>query len=323
MKDFETQLLREKFLIIDPVQDGEGYEPVKALSNRIELTLPNARGDDEVLIVRAQNMHISIRFAAQIMQSYDKAGPLVGRINENFWQDKWDKIENLYERNFNPRRWLAVYHTGAPVFEVNDHHPFLDMIEHHCFLSGGNYENAVPAAEKGFKDAGKDVRIELDSHYALTVNVNGNTARLGAILRNPTHTTTFSFRVIANKTQKDLNIGHAMQTAAAYLEGVELAFLSGMNDEKIRVGLIAAGSEALKKTEQAKSRLTTLQSEIRYMEDIYSVSYRVDKPNFPEIAEGAEYLTRKILNPEGAEFDGTPPSTPKNPKPRSKSARNK
>ncbi|MGH1398500.1 MAG: hypothetical protein ACRBCT_04725 [Alphaproteobacteria bacterium] len=322
MKEFETQLLREKFLIIDPAQDDEGYEPVKALSNRIEIILPNVRGDDETLIIRAQNMHTCVRYAAQIVQSYDQSGPLIGRINDNFWKDKWEKVESGYERAFNPRRWLAVYHAGVPVFEVNDHHPFLDVIEHHCFASRDDYEKAIPAAAAIFKAAGKNVRIEHDSNYAFTLNIEENAARIGSILRNPSHTSTFSFGMIANKEQKTLNIGHAMQTAAAFLEGVELAFLSGMNDEKIRLGFISSASQALKQTNQAKARLGVLASEITYIEDIYTVNYRVDKPSFAEIEQDAGRLARKILAPEDAEFDDLKsPST--KPKPRSKSARNK
>ena len=321
MQHFETRLLREKFLIIDPAKRDEGYEPIKALSNRIEINLPNDKGVKEILTIRAQNMHSCVRYAAQILQSFEQGGALIGRINDKFWQDKWDKIESSYERNFNPRRWLAVYYDGICAFEINDHHPFLDMIERCYADSGTPYEDIVPKAEQAFQKAGKTIHIEQDSNFALTAKTESNTAKLGIILRNPSRSSTFSVKITANKGLKHINPAHTLNLAAAYLEGVELAFFAGMSTEKINIGLVAESSDLARQATQAKSRLSVLSGEIAFIEDTYGVNYRPDKPEFHAIIAEAEYLARLVLaSPEDAEFKAL--QAAQKTTPRSKSAKN-
>jgi len=330
MKSFETQLLREKFLIVDPAKEDGTYVPVKALSNRMVITFPqDANKDEETYVIRAHTMHLCIRMAAQILQSYRVGDGLKGRVSSLFWQQAFERIESEYDRRFNPNRWIAVYQDGKPVYGEHSHHAFLDVIEKCDFESDKDYDLVVSDAEAMFKKAGKIVRIEHEAHIAYNIKAGIDHGRFGVILRSPTKTTTFSYTLEADKEEETLNIPQSIVAGAAFLEGVELAFMIGMNMEKIRLGLIESRSDEDKKTRAAMKRLARLKIEIQNLEDNFTVRYRPDKPEFSDIEHEAEMLAKRILAPaEDAEFldmeegikDDYNPSTKTTP--RTKSAKN-
>ena len=74
MKNFNTTLLREKFVIRDAFankgKDLTGEKaPVIAMSNRMVIPLINSDGSvHEKFVIRAQNMHTCTRMAAKIVQ---------------------------------------------------------------------------------------------------------------------------------------------------------------------------------------------------------------------------------------------------------------
>src|SRR5688500_7645667 len=132
MKDFNTSLLREKFIIRDVSPDQTAAEPVIALSNRIALPLSDHLGHGaETLVIRSQNMHGCLRMAARVVQEFQDLGPIVSRPKPLDWKYLWMSINKGYEEKFNPDRWIAVYHKGHVIYEDGDtrRHPFLDIIE--------------------------------------------------------------------------------------------------------------------------------------------------------------------------------------------------
>lgn len=293
--NFSTNLLREKFTIIDPrARTEEARQPVIALSNRLHLTLSSKEGT-EVYSVRAQNMHLSVRFAARIIRSFRNSGPIMNRETPFDWSSACDAIISDYEHTYNPNYWISVHHDGKLVFEKGERHILLDVIEKCAKDNGGNYDDAVPLAEDIFKQAGKDVNISYDGNVALVVEVKDNRGRFGIILRGAERSTTFNFTAKGNEKTPDLSIPHCLEVSAAYLEGIQLAFLVGMNQEKLRMGIIDRDSDEDKKTVEARRRLGRLTTEISSLEAIFDVRYRPEKPEFSQIITEAEELARDTL----------------------------
>ncbi len=296
MTVFNSSLLREKFVIRDK-QPGGQAPSVVALSNRLPVPLRDKNNSlIETFVIRAHNMHLTVRMAARIINEFKNRGPIGKRVDPYKWEAAWDALVNDYEYAYNPQRWIAIYYEGKCVFSSGEHHPFLDMIEKCDVNNSQEYDYAVPLAEKLLHDSGKDVKIDHDSNVALSVDIKDSQARIGVILRGANRTTTFSF--IANASGSDIiDAAQCLGAAAAFLEGVQLAFAMGMNTEKIRIGIIERHSKEEKQTREGKQRLNRLAGEIAAMENAFDVNYRPEKPEFHHIMMDAEQLGQRILVP--------------------------
>lgn len=296
MKEFKSSLLREKFLIFDPSLKASSYEPVKAMSNRLDIELKDGSGKTvENYVLRAHNMHSCVRMGARIIQAFIGGGALSERAQPYEWDTAWDAIINSYERSYNDERWICVYHEGRAIFEEGVRHPLLDVIEKCYFGSGRDYDYAISESEKAFRATGKIVNIEQDSNVALAIHCEEKQARFGVILRAPNRTTTFNFT--ATSAKDDINIPQCLSAAAALLEGVQLAFMVGINTEKIRLGIIARLSKDDKQTREAGQRLGRLNAELASLEEVYDVRYRPEKPEFRALMADAEALAQRTLEP--------------------------
>ncbi len=293
MKDFCTELLREKFVISTPqsqTQDG-----VIALSNRVVAPLQNRTGTvQETLVIRSHNMHCAVRMTARILQAFKAGGPLTTRALSYDWETVWHSILNDYETLYNPQCWIAIYHAGKCIFSAGEHHPLLDMIEKCDEDNESTYDFSISLAEELFRQTGKDFKIVHNSNVALSVHFENNQGRCGIILRSPLRTTTFTFTA-QPKDEMPLNIPQCLGTCAAFLEGVQLAFQMGMNTEKIRLGLIERFSREEKQTREGKQRLTRLNDEILTLEKTFKIHYRPEKPEFHHIMMDAERLGQQVL----------------------------
>ena len=311
MKQFTTSLLREKFVI----QDAHilEKEAVTALSNRMVVELRNTKGAlVETYIVRAHNMHLTVRMAARIIQEFKNSGPISSRSEAYKWEDAWSSLVNDYEYAYNPERWIAIYHEGKCVFAGGKHHAFLDLVEKCDADNTKDYDYAIPVAAQVMQDAGKEVRISHDANVALSISFEDAQGRIGVILRAAERTTTFSFSIVENNKNRPMNIPQCLGGAAAFLEGVQLAFLMGMNTEKIRIGIIKRHSKEEKQTTEGKERVKRLTHEIAGLEDAFEVNYRPEKPEFYQIMMDAEQLGQRALEPpppeENEEGDGEEPT---------------
>lgn len=298
MQDFNSSLLREKFVIHNPKAGKKEDRAIIALANRFVVDLVNPGKDiTETYIVRGQNMHSVIRMAARLILDFDNGGPIANRKDPYDWEKVWDSLVNDYEHAYNPQRWIAVYKDGKRVFSDGELHPILDMIEV-CDQSNENdYDYAIPMAEKLLKENGQDLGIEHDANVALSVNFEDNEGRLGIILRGSNKTTTFSFAAKPKQQNQAIHIPQCLGAAAAFLEGVQLAFLVGMNMEKIRLNIIERFSKEEKQTKDGRLRLNRLSTEISNMEAAFEVRYRPEKPEFHVLMNEAEALGQKILEP--------------------------
>ncbi|MCB9996583.1 MAG: hypothetical protein H6869_09125 [Rhodospirillales bacterium] len=301
MSEFNTSLLREKFVIHDAMpSELTGDETITALSNRMKVKLVSKdRITSETYVVRAQNMHTTVRLAAQMVKDFYDYGSLTERPDPFRWDKAYTSITKGYEEQYNPQRWVAVYQGGRSVFEdgPGERHPFLDIVEQCDARNKGDYEKAMEIAKDAFKQAGKLVNIEHDSNVALIMKVTEQEGKCGVILRGPNKTTTFNMTAHAKKG-RPVRPSQCLTAAAAFLEGIQLAFLIGMSKQKLRYELIAHASDEAQKAEAASHKVGRLNSAISQFENMLNVSYRPDRPNFAAMIDDAEEFSRKILSAE-------------------------
>lgn len=294
--EFTASLIREKFVLQEQDNTKRDKAPnLTALSNRIEVMLEGQR--NETYVVRAHNMHLCVRMTTRIVQNFQRLGAIMNRVNPHDWDQDWRVTLSDYERLYNTDAWAVVYYEGKPVFSSGEYHPFLDLIEKCAIEHDGAYDETIPIAEEAFKSTGKDVKIEYDANVALVLDMASKQCRSGIIHRGPLRTTTFSFGAFPKEEGKAVNIPQIMAASAAFLEAVQLAFMVGMNNVKIVMGIIERFSTAEKQTREAKQRLGKLITEISNMEATHDIRYRPEKPSFSEITNSAEEIAENTLEP--------------------------
>lgn len=284
----EISLLREKFIIKEKTTGlDEDSLAIDARSNRMIIKFYNGERSED-LIVRANTMHTCARFVGFIAKNFEQHGPLTPRLKSIDWDEMWNLSLNAYERAYNPDRWVSIYSKGHIVFKFGTHHPLLDVIEQCDAINKGDYGSSLDLAKKSFKDAGKDIRMSHNSNVALVAVMAKASSRYSMILRTPDQTTTFNFTLKPLDPERSLNIAQGLSGAADFLEGVQLAFLVGMNNEKLNQDIIDKFSDEAKQGYEARERIKELDARISGMENLNKVRYRPERPRFELIIGRAQ-----------------------------------
>lgn len=299
MPEFNTSLLREKFVIRDVMPTDEAdSQPVVALSNRLVLPLTSANGNlAETFVIRAQNMHTCARMAAQLARDFHEDGPILNRQNPYDWEEAYQGIIAGYEKKWNPNRWIVVYNKGRVVYEGGEveRHPFLDIIEQCDARSRGDYSQAMNVAEDAFKQAGKLVMIEHDSNVAMIMSIKDDEGKCGIIVRSPNRTTTFTM-ALHKHGDNIVKPSQCLSAVAAFLEGIQMAFLIGMAKQKLAYELITQTSDESKKSYDASKKLGRLNIAIAQFETLVEVTYRPERPEFSRMIDEAQEFARRLLS---------------------------
>jgi len=196
MEDFNTSLVREKIILTDgEIGAGAEKEPVVIRSNRIFLKLGHGT-DTEKVVIRAQNMHTTLRLAAKILHSHYNG--------EAFdWEDIWQKSLSGYETDYNKSIWCALYINGRSVFKTITS-PFVDVIEKCALLTLDNYDTTMDVTESALKKIGHAMRINHNTNVAAVFTDNGDSMRCGIIHRSDKKDMAFNFTAVNGQQQRPI-----------------------------------------------------------------------------------------------------------------------
>lgn len=277
MEEFTTSLVREKIIFTEgEIGEGDPKEPVVIRSNRIFLKL-GVGGASEKVVIRAQNMHTTLRMAAKILNSFFMEGPLLHREAPFRWEEAWEEAVSSYEREFNPDLWGAMYVNGKSVFKTITS-PFVDVIEKCALLSLDNYDNTMDVTESALKQIGHAMRINHSSSVAAVFTDNGESMRCGVIHRTDKKDVAFNFT--ASGGQQTLRITQSFGATAAYLEAFNLRFMIHVLRDRIRTGKARKVSHENNQIRAAITRQAAINRAILTFEEVYDVKYRPAKPDF-------------------------------------------
>lgn len=290
MVDFECNLLREKFVITNVApSDGESSEGLIAHSNRLVLSQSTSKDNEpEVLVIRAQNMHICTRYASVLAREFKQRGPLVARQMTYNWDAEFKDIITGYEKNWNDDLWLVVYHKGEPVYEYrkNKRHALLDLIELCDVKNNDSYEQSLQIARDSFTKEGSAVEIDYTGNLGMVMTIDGDKARCGLIIRNANRTTTFTIGMKTTERYPEITPQQCLVIASTFLECVQLAHFIGTTHHMKTKGKISDSDN--RKSIEASNRLATLSQYIEQFESQAGVMYRPEKPDFSIMIASAE-----------------------------------
>jgi hypothetical protein len=277
MEDFNSSLVREKIIFTEgEVGEATEKEPVVIRSNRIFLKLGQAP-DVERVVIRAQNMHTTLRIAAKILYGYYNGGPLLARGTPFNWEDQWQESLSGYEKEYNAEIWSAIYINGKSVFKTRTS-PFVDVIEKCALLTLDNYDTTMGVTESALKQIGHAMRINHSSSVAAVFTDSGESMRCGIIHRTDKKDMAFNFTAVNG--QQSTRIVQSFGATAAYLEAFNLRFMIHMLRNRIRMGEAKKVSPENSQIRAAITRQGAINRAIRSFEDVYDVKYRPAKPDF-------------------------------------------
>lgn len=269
-----TSLLRERFIISDEKTDKEAFV---AKGNRILLPLTTRNGEfSEKFVVRARSMHMALRMAAEITDSFFRIGPLMHRMKPFPWKQTWYDISGEFERPHYTESWICVYHKGRPIYKDGNYHPFLDVIEQCDIKNRAEYDKAIPIAKDLFQQSGKAMAIDHRVNIAAVIGTSETQSRCGLILRGATNTSTFNFSIKPKMgtDQKTIPVKTGLDITAAFLEGIELAFKVGRLKRNTGNAVENGQFETA-----AYNRIGRLNRFIEDKESFYDIFYRPEKPD--------------------------------------------
>ncbi len=294
--DIDTSLLREKFEIEEKnAQNKNSALKIVCPSTRMLIDLKAGETTSEIYAVRTNSMHSCVRMVAQMVMEFEKRGPIVRRVEPLDWSELWHNALSGYDRTFNHKRWVSIHHNGKVIYSSGEYHSFFDIIEKFDVINKGKYENSIQQAENAFKQSGRDVTIKYDTNVALVAALGKEGGRCSMVLRGPDRTTTFNYSLKPLEIGVKMNTAQALNTAADFLEGVQLSYMIGINMEKLNHGMIERYSEEDKQTQSARKRIIQLDSQINSMETRYAVRYRPERPNFNKLVKLAEEFAKNFV----------------------------
>lgn len=277
MEDFSTSLVREKIIFTETANsDGTEKEPVVVRSNRVFLKLGNG-ADSEKVVIRAQNMHTTLRIAARMLQAFYTRGPLLSHEKGLNWDDLWESSLSGYEKDYNKEAWCAIYINGRSIFKTITS-PFVDVIEKCALLTLDNYDTTMNVTENALKKIGREMTINHSSNVAAVFTDHGDHMRCGVIHRSNKKDAAFNFT--ATNGQQQTRITQSFGATAAYLEAFNLRFVIDNLRQKIRAGEAKTVSHENNQIRAAIARQGAINRAILSFEEIYNVKYRPAKPDF-------------------------------------------
>lgn len=298
MTDFHIILLREK-ITLSGLDAGSGNAPpVITLGNRVECALADeASGAREHYVVRGQTMHLTLRMVTRIMASFLKMGPLLSRPVPFAWDAAWQHITHEYEAIYNPQRAVTVYNRGHVLYHAGvAPHPFIDAIENAAAHGAKSYEEAVRQAEQEWRKNHPALTVLHESTIALTATLGRTQGRCGLVIRAGGRSTIFSFSINARDKQK-LDPSQVLSGCAAFLEGIQIAFMVGMDEGQQKIAQkihgIQPDAAAQKMLREARRRMNLMAAEIASLESTFQIRYRPERLVFTDIAAEAERMALK------------------------------
>ncbi|GEM_PF-1438590 len=284
MFKFQTALVREKIVI-----DLTGNAPNRKKtdnpvirSNRLDLDMLRDDGSRARCVVRAQNMHTTLRFAARIFLNFHKLGNFKPSNNgDNIdWNAVWDQCLSGYEKEYNGENiWGSVYVKGKPVFNLNDQ-KFMDVVEQCALVSKDQYDDTKDVVETLMNKLGQKVQVTQTTNVSATLDdtIAGEGSRCSMMHRSPDKNMIFTFMLNKGRERVD-RIFHGMIIQANYLEVFNLNFLIQSLRNGIKHGTYKKNSRQARQLHSALNRKEFIKREIQSIESAYEVSYRPEKPS--------------------------------------------
>jgi hypothetical protein len=227
----EISLLRERFTL---TENKNSTDNTKATISSNRIVLPKAFTGGSSLVIRAQHMHLCIRYAASLIKILEKLPNATFDQSFNF-SETLSSIMSSYDKLWLEPTLIAIYKDGQLLFANTELHSAFNIIEEKYSQSPSQYESTFVSGQQfAFDDELTSVRYEAGT--AMVVRQEELLTTCGIIIRNPMRTSDLRFSL--EKSSGGVEPSTAMNLCAAYLEGIQLSVTHGISNAKLEQGLV-------------------------------------------------------------------------------------
>lgn len=295
MHQFYATLIRERFTLT-PQKSKDDVQA--AISNRLDFRCFDKTGAKEAsFIVRAQNIHTTLRIAAQLAKQWYEYGHINASGRDRFnWKNVYKDATDDFEKKWNYKCWASVYKNGTLKFTSDSFHKseVLDIIEQVQVYSKGDYKDITAAAGKIFAKAGRPCTIDYDGNIALDLHGSRYSVQTNIIYRDNDGRNTINLHI----KQKELKyvqgalgayikLSEALSLAAVIFEGYQLGFVIGRTQHQLATGEIGLGNREAVHADHGIRRLERLGKALNDMKEKYQLIFD-PKPDFIEHVKQVE-----------------------------------
>lgn len=285
----EINLLRERFTLTENKNSTHSTTSTVS-SNRI--VLPKVFTGGSSIVIRAQHMHLCIRYAASLIKILETLPK--GTFHQSFnFPETLSSVMSSYDKLWLDPMWMAIYKDGQLLFANAELHPAFNIIEEKYSQSASEYESTLVSGQQ-FALYDEVTSVQYDAGTAMVVRQEQLLTACGIIIRNPVRTSNLRFSL--EKSNKGVEPFTAMNLCAAYLEGIQLSVTHGMSNVKLAQGLVHYQSPEIKQSMAAFDRIGEIKIEIDSTEALYNCRYLPEKPLFHEIIKDAELYQTRLIN---------------------------
>lgn len=287
MPNFKANLIRERFVLTNKKNTDAPTQI--ALGNRLEFQCFSASGEKSAkFIVRAQNIHTTLRIAARLARHWYDHGSLesTGRNRFNWNAEYKDTIKD-FEEKWNKDCWACVYKNGQRLFgpDLPEKSQLFDIIEQVYAYTKGDYKNITAHAEKMFAEAGKEVSIDYDRDIAMQLAGSDKEVQNKVTYRD----TDGRNKIDLLMRQKDLRyvsgegtpikLSECLSVAAVIFEGYQLGFIAGRVNYMLAAGQMNLSDPDAQQADHAIKRVIRLDGALIELAKKHHLAFK-PKPNF-------------------------------------------
>lgn len=300
MSNFTANLIRERFVLTN--NKNKDTIPQIALGNRLEFECFNASGEkSEKFIVRAQNMHTTLRVAARLARHWYDHGSIqdTGRNRFN-WKREYKETVKDFEEKWNKDCWACVYKNGKRLFgpDIPEKSQLFDIIEQVYVYDKGNYDDITVAAEKMFARIGQHISLSYDRDIAMelsgsreriqnkvTYRDTDGRNKIDLIMRQK------DLRYVKGDKGSPVKLSECLSVAAVIFEGYQLGFIAGRTNFLLAAGQVNMSSQEAQHADHAIKRVIRLDNSLAELAKKHHLSFK-PKPNFQKNISAIENAFR-------------------------------
>ncbi len=273
---YALALVREKTHVYekDKKTDKRGplIETLKA--NRCQFNV-----DQTIISLRSQYIYQALRYAAKIIDDYEKKGPFSSRFVH--WEKWWQEIMTSFDEKLNAMGWVQVYVDGHSYFKTKKNH-FFEILEK-CIMVGElkNYDDALIVAEDLFGKSGLPVSLQdetiltaniregKDAFHCGFINVVASSDNGGQMM--------FSFKISKNSNNPP-KFQQILTISADLIESMQLTARLAGYKKRVIADPDALSDEEIEIATEIRVRRNKLEARIDTAESIYEFKYRPERP---------------------------------------------
>jgi len=278
MKNFDTALFYEKFIIREKDSSGKEGKIVCEQNNRVAFVLGEGNSK-EMVTVRSNRAYIAMITASRILRDYfqEDEDPILERIIPVEWDKIWNSTLSDYEKKYNIDVWVSIYVNGKKMF-VYQQPELIEVVEKCTNVVGGDYQNIADILKSMVGKVEQDKDVEHLSELYSSINFKEGLVNCKVMRCVKEDASSCDIKISGGENDNSL-IEESLLVCAAFLELFDLQSFVSHAQSLVDRDEIDDKHEDINKMRNALARIEKVNGFITETEKEYKIEYSPAKPD--------------------------------------------